>query len=183
MRQEASQPWRGSQDPISSAYGARRVLNRWTEVLSGRPLGGRPGSSLWTLPFGATDSFAFAALGLKGDRQEQTPSEGFWGETLGDDASRAQDADFLRCFGEGAADVWRKVPDKLEDWGRGNAPRLYWGSSAHRRLTHRDLTATRPGQVLPTPAGSGHATSMQEAACRPGRGQPGETPPAQARGR
>jgi hypothetical protein len=61
----------------------------------------------------ATYAFAFAALGvnpLNGDVEE---AQAFWSQALGDNAERIEDGDFLHGFGDGAADVWRQVEDRL----------------------------------------------------------------------
>jgi hypothetical protein len=65
----------------------------------------------WSAPFGATDYFVFAVWPRHKDDRE-APKE-FWDLALGDDAHCIEDADFFRGFGEGAAEIWDQVCDKL----------------------------------------------------------------------
>jgi hypothetical protein len=68
-------------------------------------------SSDWWATFGALDRFAFAAWPDRKD--DRSAADDFWQEALGDDAHRVQDSDYLRGFGEGAADYWRDIRDEL----------------------------------------------------------------------
>ncbi len=63
----------------------------------------------WDAPWGATGFFALAVLGSNKDVADRGEDECFWKRALGDNADRAQDPDFFRGFGEGAASVWEKV--------------------------------------------------------------------------
>jgi hypothetical protein len=58
-------------------------------------------------PFGAADNLVFA-IWPKRKEDRDAPGE-FWEQVLGDDSGRVEDADFLRGFGEGAAEVWSEV--------------------------------------------------------------------------
>lgn len=68
-------------------------------------------SPMWNAPFGATDYFVFDIWPSRKD-DRHAPGE-FWERALGDDARRVEDADYFRGFGEGAAEVWDQVADKL----------------------------------------------------------------------
>jgi hypothetical protein len=68
-------------------------------------------SPCWNAPFGALDRFVFAVWT---DRHEdRDASDEFWEQALGDGKERINDCDFFHGFGDGAADLWRKVADKL----------------------------------------------------------------------
>jgi hypothetical protein len=67
----------------------------------------------WNAPWGATGYFALAVLGLSDEEADRRAPDVFWEKALGDGSERIWDADFFHGFGEGAADLWEKVADKL----------------------------------------------------------------------
>jgi hypothetical protein len=66
----------------------------------------------WSGPGGAADRFVWAAWPSR--KEDRTASGEFWESALGEDnVDRVEDSDFLRGFGEGAAEVWDEVKDEL----------------------------------------------------------------------
>jgi hypothetical protein len=57
--------------------------------------------------------FALAVLGKNRDEASRDDTDAFWEQALSDNSERIWDADFFHGFGEGAADLWEKVQDKL----------------------------------------------------------------------
>ena len=67
----------------------------------------------WNAPWGATGYFALTVMGLDARNASRGDDEEFWERALGDEAERILDADFFHGFGDGAAEVWAQVKDKL----------------------------------------------------------------------
>jgi hypothetical protein len=66
----------------------------------------------WMAPFGAPDYLVFAVRPKRADERD-APAE-FWEQALEEaDRGRVWDSDFLRGFGEGAAEVWSEVRGEL----------------------------------------------------------------------
>jgi hypothetical protein len=76
-------------------------------------------SDTWNAPFGATDYFAFAVLGISTDdggsrtKNHCHAPAAFWEKALGDDAYRIEDQDFFFGFGDGVVAFWDEVKDNL----------------------------------------------------------------------
>ena len=66
----------------------------------------------WMAPFGATGSFVFAVWPQRNEGRDATDE--FWEKALGDAKHRIEDADFFHGSGNGAADIWEKVGDKID---------------------------------------------------------------------
>jgi hypothetical protein len=65
----------------------------------------------WKAPFGPRDYFVFAVWPDRKD--DRSAADDFFEQALGADAHRAKDDDFLHGFGDGAAEVWGQVCNKL----------------------------------------------------------------------
>jgi hypothetical protein len=68
----------------------------------------------WMAPWGAADNLAFAIRPKLRKNEDPQEVRAFWQSAIGDDAlDRLNDSEFLRGFGEGAAEVWEEVKNEL----------------------------------------------------------------------
>lgn len=66
-------------------------------------------------PYSSADWLAFEILGTGEDDRDHTVSRDFWDSAIGDLDKRLESEDFLSGFCNGAADIYRRVADQVDN--------------------------------------------------------------------